>query len=644
MNYFKIFYILILFLLSCSKIIVNNPKAINGIIDLSEVNFQKNSTVNLDGEWEFYPNEFIYPNQIISSKPGLIVVPTAWNLQSGSYSIYPKYGYGTYKVKIKLNNNIDFPTLKFQYIGSSYRLFCNGKEYQSSGKPGISSDESVPSITVEEFSVIKNDLNELDLILHVSNFQISNGGLNRSIQIGSVKAITDLHTREDAIHWLFTGMIFIMGLYHLGIYFLRVKDLTPLYFGLYCILSSIREFYIVERGINRIFPEINFSIWVKLDQLFLFLSIAFFAYYMKSLFPKDTSRSIIRVTASFQIFLCIYLIFSPLDKLFITEDTAKVTIPLLSLYYLFVLIQVLINKRESGLLFLLGFSVVYICIINDLLYSMNIISTDRLLPYGITFLIFIQSYILSSRFNKAFNDAELFRIQLEKMSKVKDEFMSNLSHEIRTPLSLIYAYSELLKDYSDNDIETIKSYGLDIYREANVLSENINDLLLVTNLETQFIIKNETVNISSIIKEAISYLDNLIDENSIKIDLKNLKDYNINCDKSLLYKVFIIIIKNSILYNNQPANIKIYTEEINSTILIYIDDNGVGISSDDLLKVFDKFYRVDSSITYRVSGVGVGLFIAKRIIDLHKAKIDISSTLGKGTSVRIQFPKLNHLP
>jgi hypothetical protein len=112
---------------------------------------------------------------------------------------------------------------------------------------------------------------------HVSNFQISNAGIVRSIEFGSNTSILNQQVKEDAIHWLFTGMIFIMGLYHLGIYFLRIKDLTPLYFGIYCILSSIREFYIIERGINRIFIEINFFYWIRIDQFFLFLSITSFA-------------------------------------------------------------------------------------------------------------------------------------------------------------------------------------------------------------------------------------------------------------------------------------------------------------------------------------------------------------------------------
>jgi hypothetical protein len=218
-------------------------------------------------------------------------------------------------------------------------------------------------------------------------------------------------------------MILIMGLYHLGIYFLRMKDLSPLYFGFYCFLSSIREFFIVERGINRIFSEIDFNYWIKFDHFFLFLSITFFAYYMKSLFPKDTSKIVIRIAALSHFIMALLLIFSPINLILYFEDFSKFSIPLLSLYYLYVLIHALINKRDSSILFLFGFSIVYYCIINDLLLSINFISSDRLLPYGITCLIFIQSYILSRRFNFALQHAETLSIQLEKMGKVKDEFI-----------------------------------------------------------------------------------------------------------------------------------------------------------------------------------------------------------------------------
>ena len=639
-NTLVLFSIVIYFNLSCNEIKSYNPIAKKGVIDLRNNDFDKENYFTLDGEWEFYPNEFISNTDNISSSPKYIKVPFAWNSQPKSYVSYPKFSYGSYRLKILLGNKSEFPTLRLQFISSAYRIFCNGKEYQNSGVPGSRLEISIPSISIEESTIFNNEEGVIDLVLHVSNFQLSNSGILRSIQIGSNTSITNLQTRDDAFHWLFTGMILIMGLYHLGIYFLRMKDLSPLYFGFYCILSSIREFFIIERGFNRIFSEIDFKYWVKCDNFFLFLSITFFAYYMKSLFPKDTSKIVIRIAALSHFIMAIFLIFSPLNQLLYFEEFSKISIPLLSLYYLYVLIQALINKRESSILFLFGFSIVYYCIINDLLLSISFISSDRLLPYGITCLIFIQSYILSRRFNFALQHAETLSIQLEKMGKVKDEFMSNLSHEIRTPLSLIYAYSELLKDYSGPDEDSIKSYGMDIHREANNLSENINDLMLVTDLETKFKIREEIIEVNEMILEAIKYLENMISEKNIQIEISISKELKIICDKSLLIKVFIIIIKNAIIYNFSKGKIKIYSDDYLDSMVIYIEDNGPGISSDDLVKIFDKFYRVDSSITYNVSGVGVGLFIAKRIIDLHQAKIDAISVLGKGTSIILQFPKI----
>jgi signal transduction histidine kinase len=227
------------------------------------------------------------------------------------------------------------------------------------------------------------------------------------------------------------------------------------------------------------------------------------------------------------------------------------------------------------------------------------------------------------------------------MSKVKDEFMSNLSHEIRTPLSLIYAYSELLKDYIGPDEESIQAYGNDINREASILSENINDLMLVTDLETKFKIKEEFVNIEELSNEALRYLQSFSEEKNISFEILNLSNIKILADKSLIIKVFIIIIKNSILYNYNNGKVKIYTEENQNSIQIKIEDYGPGISEEDLPRIFDKFFRVDSSITYKVSGVGVGLFIAKRIIELHNAEINATSVLGKGTTIVLQFPKVN---
>ncbi len=626
------------FTIHCKDKYTHISKASKGTVDLRKIEFDKNTTVALDGEWEFYPNKFISYSDLSNITPDYIQVPFAWNQQPKNYTTYPNYGYGSYRLKIIIGTHLEYPTLKLKYIGSAYRIFCNGKEYQNSGNPGIDSQQSIPSITNKESTLIRNEEGVLDIILHVSNYHISNAGIMRSILLGSNNSIRNHAGTEDTIHWLFTGMILIMGLYHLGIYFLRTKDLRPLYFGMYCVLSSIREFYIIECGINRFFSEINFSYWIKIDQFFLFLSISAFAYYMKSLFPKDTNKIIIRTTALLHIILSIFLLISPLNLLFIFENISKVTIPLLSFYYLYLIIRVIKNKRDSAYLFLIGFSIVYICIINDLLVSLNLIYSDRLLPYGITLLIFIQSYILSRRFNLALHDAEIFSIQLEKMSKVKDEFMSNLSHEIRTPLSLIYAYSELLKDYMGPEEESIRAYGNDIHREANILSENINDLMLVTDLETKFKIREDLVPVQNLVDEAVKYLYLFAEEKNITFEYKNLANVYFKSDKSLMIKVFIIIIKNAIVYNNTSGKVIISAKEGSDFVKVFIKDMGPGISEEDLPKIFDKFYRVDSSLTYKVSGVGVGLFIAKRIIELHNARIKANSIPGKGTTIMLHFP------
>lgn len=629
--------LLLLFYISCensSKKIINAKR---GLLDLSSINFNEIESVNLDGEWEFFPNKFIEPNS--NNSELFIQVPSPWNSQPTGLLNHNNFGYGSYRLNVKLNNTIQFPTIKFQYISSAYRIYCNGKEYQNSGNPGIDLNSTYPNITNDESTIFLDGNNNLEIILHVSNFHLSNGGILRSIYLGTNSSITNLHTREDAKHWLITGMIFIMGFYHLGNFFLRKKDFSPLYFGFYCLLSATREFFILERGINRIFPDITFIYWAKLDLFFLFFSITFFAYFMKTLFPLDTNRIIIRIAAWFHLLLGLVLLILPLKFIYIIENISSITILLLSIYYFFVLVMVLIHKRDSSVLFLFGFSIVYFCIINDLLISMNIYSFQRLLPYGITFLIVVQSYILSHRFNKALSDAETLSIQLNKMSNVKDEFMSNLSHEIRTPLSLIYAYSELIKDYSGPGEESIKPYGVDIFREANVLSENINDLMLVTDLETKFKIREDFIKIDHLVGEAIKYLEPFISEKSIIININQIDNLSIYCDKSLLIKVFIIIIKNSVVYNFFKGKIEIYQIQSNDSIILNIKDSGPGISQDDLPRIFDKFYRVDSSITYKVSGVGVGLFIAKRIMELHHFKISASSVLGKGTIIHLEFPK-----
>ncbi|MCB1178118.1 MAG: ATP-binding protein, partial [Leptospiraceae bacterium] len=116
------------------------------------------------------------------------------------------------------------------------------------------------------------------------------------------------------------------------------------------------------------------------------------------------------------------------------------------------------------------------------------------------------------------------------------------------------------------------------------------------------------------------------------------ENIELNCDPILLEKVFTAIIKNAIVYNKNEGSLIIETKKFSNKLEISFQDSGIGIADEFFEKIFERFFRIDSSLTYEVSGVGLGLFIAKKLIFMHSGSINIKSEIKNGSEFLISIP------
>ena len=234
---------------------------------------------------------------------------------------------------------------------------------------------------------------------------------------------------------------------------------------------------------------------------------------------------------------------------------------------------------------------------------------------------------------------------LEKANRVKDDFLANLSHELNTPLTIVYGYSEMLnlgKDYP----EEVRDYSREIHESAEKLNDYVHDLMLMTYMESNLKVVKSNVSISQLVSTAIKQNTNLIDKKQIQLALNTFDDLELYGDKILLEKSISAVLKNAIIYNKQSGLVNIVVRKrdlktLNHTyygIEIKISDTGIGIPEEFHQKIFEKFFRIDSSLTYEVSGVGVGLYIARKIVEIHGGSLEMKSELGIGSEFTISLP------
>lgn len=226
--------------------------------------------------------------------------------------------------------------------------------------------------------------------------------------------------------------------------------------------------------------------------------------------------------------------------------------------------------------------------------------------------------------------------QVEKHERIKNEFIASVSHELRTPLTSVKGWAITLHSMSEDELF---KEGLEIISsESERLSNMLGDLLDLSSLSSGKVEYHfSQVSIQELVHQVFSQLSQRAHRNGIHLAQNNKVEAFINGDPNRLKQVLINLLDNALKFTPKHGEIKISSQVIDKKVLIAIHDTGVGIPSEDLEQVKEKFHKGKSSL----SGTGLGLAICQEIIHAHKGELKLMSTVGIGTTVEIYLP-LHH--
>ncbi len=225
--------------------------------------------------------------------------------------------------------------------------------------------------------------------------------------------------------------------------------------------------------------------------------------------------------------------------------------------------------------------------------------------------------------------------ELNSIECLQKDFINNVSHEIKTPISSIQGFAKLL-EADDLSKEERKEYAEIIKEESDRLLYLSTNILKLAKLENQERIMNKTkFNIAEQIRRTISVLEPKWKEKNIKFNV-SLKEQEFWGEKDLMYQVWMNIIENSIKFSKQDGQIDVKMKTNQDSIIVEIKDYGIGMEEEEAKKIFDRFYQIDKSHTK--PGAGLGMTIAKRIVELSGGKIEVTSKLNESTTFIVTLP------
>lgn len=249
---------------------------------------------------------------------------------------------------------------------------------------------------------------------------------------------------------------------------------------------------------------------------------------------------------------------------------------------------------------------------------------------------------LGERFSD-FNQQQVTEMDMMKeMESYRKEYIGNVSHELKTPLFSIQGYVETLVDGGVDNMMIRDKYLERIGISVERLIAIVNDLDMINRLEAGEI--NLTVSkfdVNILIKEVFDLLDLEAEKNNTVLQLQTLhSQIFVEADKQKMSQVFINLISNAIHYaNRQEARVVVKTSVLRNKVLIEVIDNGMGIKAELLPRIFERFYRVETSRSRRQGGSGLGLAIVKHILEAHNENITVESVYLEGTKFSFMLEK-----
>lgn len=426
--------IALLFLASCSSQL-SNPyaKAEKGIIDLTSLQFE-NDIAQLDGEWGFYWNQLMDPNEIDTGLlTGYISIPSSWNNYTTDEGTISGDGYATYRLTF-MTDKKERLALKIPRVHTAYKLWVNGELSATAGTVGKTRATMIPQY-LPQVAFFEAQQGNNEIVIQVSNFYHRSGGVLESIKLGSEKQILGLQYKNIANNILLFGCLIIMGAYHLALFFFRKKNTSALYFGSFCILIGIRTLLVGECFLIYLFPGFSWEIAHKIMTLTYYFGVPLILMFFLSVFPTYFHVRMIKMAQIIGAAFGILIILTPARIFTVANPLYQVWTVIVIIYLFGVLIKISTHKEKDSWLIVLGATAFLLSTINDIVFLsiwMNdegssflraLFRTGNLSSVGQFIFAFAISLLLAKKFSDSLEQEEIITVKLTEVNTNLDKIV-----------------------------------------------------------------------------------------------------------------------------------------------------------------------------------------------------------------------------
>ncbi|MDQ6422849.1 ATP-binding protein [Paenibacillus sp. LHD-117] len=623
-------------------------EARHGVLDLSGWDFGKMGFVNLDGEWTFYPNHLLSPDDFRSGGEGgtrtiIASIPNAW-FGGNPPDEASRTPYGTYRLTVKLQESGGSYGIRVNNINRAHRLYVNGIQTGNGGNPSDNPQEyraeNKPYTTF-----FRAEGRELDVVLQVASDNPAGIGGFEDLQLGSQADML----RKDELFFAFEFfglfILLLFGGYHLSIYVMRLKDKAYLYSGLYYLTFLTFIAFDGDNLLLKLAPGFSYE-WA--DKLYLIgglSNIAVLGIFLHHLDRKLLSRKLLQALVAP---LAVYL--AAVAALPYEMYSAAGNMPwnyalLLVAFYLYRAVRLYakqdgqLDRKETALLCGVLVSIVSILLVG-FFYSIGWVDTD--LGRRIAFLVAIafMNTLLAFRLTRATDRTEQLTEQLILRDKLKDEFLANTSHELKTPLHGIQNMASYLLDGKAGALTDKQRRELSLIQDTSTkLSALVNDLVDVVRLKQGDLRLQESVlDLRVAAQTAFQVLEFELAGKDVRWENRIVPATFVRADENRVRQVLYNLIHNAIKHTKKGW-IAVGATVSDGQVTLWLEDTGIGIPKESHEAVFGYFEQAEHAPQDGYTGMGLGLYISRQLVERMGGRIRVErSEPGQGTRMVFTLP------
>ncbi|WP_158289335.1 hybrid sensor histidine kinase/response regulator [Paenibacillus flagellatus] len=616
-----------------------DPRAVDGVLDLTQRPMHENGPVRLNGRWAFYWNELLPAAEGGSesrTQPIFAEVPGEW----GELGL-PGRGYATYRLVVLTQGDAGTLSLHIPAIAPAYRILVDGRVIAETGV--VSSDRTAVRAAYRPQTVSFEPAGpSFELAIQAANELYPRSGIWFSLTLGSESSMLALKERTEYAEMAVFGGCALLGLYQIALFLMRRSERSTLYFGLCCLLGALRIGTVGEMYIVRLDPDVDIRLLIHLEYLTYYGGVTAALLFVRELYPDEFRPAAIRLLAGIG---CAYIgtvLLLPTEWFTrFLESYNYVSLASLA-YILYGFARAFWRNREGAALQLTGWLIFVAAALHDILYSSGYaVWTDvQLVPYGFIALVFIEAMELARRFTNAYRIIGRMSEQLIASNRMKDEFLANTSHELKTPLHGIINLSTALAEEKSGPLNAYQREQLEaVVSVARRMSNLINDILDWSRLKNTGIqLECGPVDIRAVVSAQQEVFRHYIGDKPVELrfDWPDTLPA-VHADESRLLQIAYNLIGNAIKFTPE-GEVSVSARSEGGMVHLAVSDTGIGIEADKLETIFQSFEQVGTSVAREYGGAGLGLGIARRLVELHGGRISVKSQVGVGSVFTVTLP------